>query len=680
MITASGLGSGLDISGMVSQLVAAERAGSDLQLDRANAKYNSKFSALGSLKGALSSFQSSLVNLNTLGNFSKNSESSSVSAEVGISANSSAIASNYAIEVSQLAEAHALASTGVADSDTTTLGTGTLTIRFGTTDYNSGTDSYNSFSLNPDSSVATIAIDSTNNTLEGVMSAINDADVGVSAAIVNDGSGFRLLISSDNTGLENSLEISVADDDANNIDASGLSRFAFNASATNMDQTASALDAQFTLNGLSISSASNTVTEAIPDVSLELKKLTASAVSLSVDVDLSSVISGVNSFVAGYNQFITTANSLSAYDVENDVPSALSGDFTLRSINGQVDNILRNSVSGLTGDIRNLSQIGITTSSSGTLELDAAQFGIALAASPEVVSQLFSAVGTPSDGNVEFSGSIDATQVGSYAVNVTSLASSGVYESAAVLPDFGGGATLTIDSNNDSLTVEVDGLSAGAIVLTAGVYSTGVDLANEIQAQLNGTTVLRDANKTVSVAYLSGSNSFSITSDSVGSSSKVNILSVDTNTAAELGFSVAAGADGADIIGTIDGVAATGVGSVMTAAAGTDAEGLSLIVASGSLGARGEVNFTRGLANQLDMLLGQFLDAEGSLEDRIGSFKDRIAEVSDRRAELELRWEAVQERYTQRFNSLDILLGSLQSTSSYMEDQFKNFVKPNTGG
>ena len=156
MITATGLGSGLDINGLVSQLVAAERAGSDIQLDRQNAKFTSKFSALGTLKGSLSTFQGLVGTVNTLANFSKNTVSSSASSELSATADSTAIANSYSIDVTQRAVSHSLASAAFADSDTTALGTGTMTIRFGTTDYTSGTDTYNSFVLNPDSSTATI--------------------------------------------------------------------------------------------------------------------------------------------------------------------------------------------------------------------------------------------------------------------------------------------------------------------------------------------------------------------------------------------------------------------------------------------------------------------------------------------------------------------------------------------
>ncbi|GJM11655.1 MAG: hypothetical protein DHS20C12_00580 [Pseudohongiella sp.] len=661
----------------MSQLVSSERAVSDLQLNRQDANLNSKFSALGTLKASLGGFKSSVSGLNSLASFDLKTATSADSAIFSATASTDALPSNYSLEVSQLATSHSLASGSFVDSDETAIGTGVITIRRGTTDYVEGTDTYNSFTLNPDSTAANITIDSSNNTLEGVMAAINDANIGISASIINDGSGFRLLLSSETTGEENSLEIVVDDDDLDDSDIAGLSSLAFNASATNLEQTNAAADASFTINGLAVSSASNDVTSAIPGVSLSLNKLSDGPVSLSVEADTSSVISGVNSFIAGYNSYINTANALSNYDQENDVAAALLGDFTLRSIGGQIDNVVRNSVSGLAGSITNLSELGITTSAAGTLVLDSDQLVAALADDPQQVSQMFAAVAVPEDDEIVFTSSTDATAVGTYAVNVSSLASSGVMSGASALPDFSMGGSVVIDSTNDNLTFEIDGVTTSEITLSTATYTSGEDLAAEIQVQLNGAQELIDANRSVTVSYELGSNSFSIVSDSVGSTSTVDIIAIDSTTAASLGLSVSAGVAGTDVVGTINGESATGAGNVLVGDSGTEAEGLSLTVNGASTGSRGDVTFTRGIANQLDSLLDSILTEDGALESRLETLQDRIDDVAQRREDLELRWDEVEARYTRQFNALDSLLAGLENTSNYLEQQFDNLLKPN---
>lgn len=679
MITATGIGSGLDIDSLVSQLVSAERAGSDLQLNRESSKINVELSAFSSLKSSLTNFQSSLSSLDTLANYRQNNATSSDVAFVSVSASESAIPSDYSVEVSQLAEKHALASTAVADIDKTAIGTGTLTIRFGTTDYVAGSDTYNSFTLNPESSTAVLAIDSSNNTLEGIMTAINDADIDVNASIVNDGSGFRLLLTSAKSGLENSLEIAVDDDDGNDADVTGLSVFTFNATSTNLSQTRAAQDAQFTINGITVGDAENSVTDAIPGTTLTLNKVTTAPVAITVSEDTQSIVNAVNSFVSGYNNFRNTVNSLTAYDAENKIAGNLQGDFTVRSIVSQIDNVMRNNISGLSGDFTNMAELGLNTDKNGNLILDTVKFNEVLASNKEDVIGIFTALGLPDNAIVEFQSVGSNAQEGTYAINITQLASSGTLGGSAVLPDFAMGGTLTIDADNDDFTVEVDGVDSGALKLTAGTYTTGHDLAAELQTQINGASTLKAANKTVSVTYEPGSDRMVITSSSEGNSSTVNLLSVDTDFLAELGLDAVNGTAGLDVSGTIGGEAATGAGRLLSGAEGTTAEGLNLVINSTVTGAMGNVSLTRGIANQIDLYLEQLLEAEeGTIESRLDSLETRKTQVEQRREEQELKWSAIEERYLRQFNALDSLLSSLQSTSSFLESQLSNLPKPNS--
>jgi len=676
MISATGIGSGLDIQGLVDSLVAAERAGSDLALNRQSVRLQSKFSALGALKSSLSTFQGSLAGITSLNDFAAKKASSSDSSALTVSAGSSAVESDYFVEVSQLAQSHSLASLAVADTDETAIGTGTITIRFGETDYDSGLDSYNGFVENTEISPVSVQIDSNNNTLQGIMSAINDADAGVSASIINDGSGYRLLLTSQETGLENSLQINVSDNDGNSTDLGGLSMFVFDSTATNLEQTIAAQDANLMINGLAVTSSSNSVSSALEGVSIDLKQVTTGPVKVSVDSDTESVKSSVNEFIDGYNQFIEGANVLSAYNADTQQGAPLVGDFTLRSIEGQVSSILRGAIPLQGESFSTLAEIGITTTAEGTLSLDDAKFSDALAEQPERVMQVFAAFGAPSDSSVSFLGSSKATQVGTYDVAVTSLATAGYYDSTSVLPDFGGGGTVVIDSDNDNLTLSIDGVSAPAITLSQGTYTSGDALALELQTRINSASTFSNAGVSVTVSYNTASNNMTITSDSEGSSSGVEITSIDTNTPATLGFLVGSGTAGADMTGTINGEVITGTGNILVAGNSTDAEGLRLQISGPTLGSRGNVAFTRGVASQLDRLMENLLDVEGALTDRIDTLQDRLEDVEERRAEMELRWESVRERYTSQFNALDSLLGQLQSTSVFLEQQLSSLIQP----
>lgn len=662
----------MDINGLVTQLVASERTISDIQLNRETDRITSKFSALGSLKGSISSFQSTLSGLVTATDYDNKLVSSSDLGKVSATVTDQAVPNTYSIEVSQLAESHSLNSAAFVDADTTAIGTGSITIQKGTTDYVVGTDTYNSFTANPDETAVTITIDSSNNTLDGIAAAINASDAGVNAAVVNDGSGYRLLLSSEDTGLNQSLEVVVDDDDSNDTDTSGLSVLAFNSAATNLEQTNAAEDAMFTVNGLSVSNASNTVSTAINSVTLTLSETTTSPIEVSVSENHTAITTAVKTFVAGYNQFIVTANALSAYDVDTGVSGALLGDFTLRSVNGQIDSILRSSVTDISTSVQNLTDLGITTTNTGELVLNDAELDAILQDDPAIAANLLAEVISPDDEDVLFNEVTAATQVGTYAVNITQLATAGSYTGTGVLPDFGGGGTLTIDSDNDNFTIEIDGIDIGEISITQATYTDGDVLATEIENQINQSATLISAGGSVSVTYDSGTDSFSIASASEGSFSTVNMLAVDTNSAAELGFTVANGVAGFDVAGTIGGEAATGTGNILIADSETTAEGLSLTINGTTTGARGDVVFTRGIASQLDRLLEQVLEEEGALESRLDSFQNRLEEIDERRTSLELRWDALEERYREQFNALDILLANLNTTSAFLVNQLDN--------
>ncbi|MFK7974623.1 MAG: flagellar filament capping protein FliD [Halioglobus sp.] len=674
MITVSGLGSGLDIESLVTQLVAAERQPTENRLLRQEASLTSEFSAFGVFKGALSSFQVGLTALNTLSTFDQRIATSSDEDVAVLSASSEAETGSYSLAVTQLSANHSLATVGYT-APTDTVGEGVLTLRFGTTDYTSpdpGPESYNSFTQNPDRGVATITIDSSNNTLEGVRDAINDADIGVAATIVNDGSAYRLLINSEESGAENSIEISVADSgDGNDTDANGLSALAFNASATNVSQTVAAQDAIFSINGLSINSASNTARGVLDGVDIELKGISGAApVELGVTKDEGSIKKAIETFVEGYNSFVSVANSVTAFDATTRSAAALQGDFSVRSIVGQLRQVIANDVEGFGGPFSTLSAIGVTTNADGTLAIDSADLDAALADNFDEISGLFSAVGFTTDPGVSYLGSTQDTAVGSYAVDITQLDSQGSLTGAATL------FPQLIDGNNDNFTVSIDGVSSGNISITQGLYATGAQLATELQARINGDSSLSAAGASVSVAY--NGNQFEITSDSSGSGSTVALTAVDTNTASSLGLSVSTGIAGQDVIGTINGLAALSTGNVLTALPGSGADGLRIEVNGGALGARGTVDFSRGISDQLNTLLTNFLQDDGIIDARTDGIEERVDEIGDARDALDRRMETLETSLRARFTVLDTLLSQLQNTSNFLTQQLDSLPQPNS--
>jgi len=386
MVSATGIGSGLDIEGLVTQLVNAERAPAESRLLRQESRLTAELSAFGTLKGALEQFQDGLSTLGEAGTFARRSASSTDSAVVSASAGSDAAPGTLAITVDSLASSQSLASGAFASADTV-VGEGTLTLNFGTVGLD-GSNAVDTFTQNPDRDSVTVTIDGSNNTLAGVRDAINAADAGVSAALVNDGGGVRLLLTSEQTGAANAVEIRVSDsDDGNDFDANGLSRLAFNSDATNLEQTAAGTDAAFTLNGLALSSAENTVADVVDGVTLQLRGVSEpGGETITIAQDRGAVRSAIEAFVEGYNSLVRTSNNLTRFDAETGDAGALQGDFSARSIVSQV----RNAVTGSVPDAGSLAEFGITTTSDGTLTIDAERLDSALQDDLDGLAQLFS--------------------------------------------------------------------------------------------------------------------------------------------------------------------------------------------------------------------------------------------------------------------------------------------------
>ncbi|MDI1268723.1 MAG: flagellar filament capping protein FliD [Polaromonas sp.] len=388
-----GVGSGLELSSLLSQLGTAERQ--PLVALEARAKsYTTKLSAYGTLQSSVSALQTASARLSSLSLFQGVKAASSFNTVLTASAETTAVAGSYAINVSQLAQAQSLATTGQA-SASAAVGSGTMTFDFGAvaTDDVVGSPTFGQQYFKSDVSRSATVTIGTNNTLEGIRDAVNAANAGVSASIVNDGSGtpHRLVLVSSQTGAASSMKISVVGDAAlgtlMNHDPLGT---------PTMTETLQAKNAQLTVNGLAISSATNTVSESMQGVTLTLASKGDS--TLTVARDTSSVSSAINAFVAAYNGLLSTGAKLTSYDADTQKGSALTGDSTLRNLQVRIRGALTSPQSGATGDFTMLSNIGVSFQKDGTLAVDATKLEAALGANMDGVAKLFAGSATDTAG------------------------------------------------------------------------------------------------------------------------------------------------------------------------------------------------------------------------------------------------------------------------------------------
>lgn len=485
-ISTPGIGSGLDVNNIVSGLMAVEQRPLTAVTTQ-KTKYQAEISAYGTLKSALSSFQTAVSALSTASKFNAQTVSSSNSAVFTATASGSATVGNYAVKVSQLASSQKLASAGFADIGTV-VGTGTMTINFGT--YNAADKS---FSANSAKDAVNITIDSTNNTLAGVRDAINASDSSVSATIINNGTSSQLVITSKDTGEANSLQIMVADTDATNTDQSGLSQLAFDPTAEptspattgngkNMTQVQTAQNALFEVDGIAVTKASNTVTDVIAGVTLNLlASSSGSAVNLGVSSNQDAVKASVTAFVDAFNRLDSTLRSLTNYDPNGVANGRLLGDATTRTVISQLKNVMTKAIT-TDGSLTVLSQVGVSFQRDGKLALDATKLDTAFASSFADIAGLFSATAIATDPQISYNSSNSNTRAGTYAVVITQAGNS--------TTDFAGTINgVAATGNRTSLTGAIGDASSGLTINVAGT-ATGargtVNFSQGYASQLDG--------------------------------------------------------------------------------------------------------------------------------------------------------------------------------------------------
>ena len=341
-ISSLGVGSNLDLGGLLAKIKTNEQAPL-IALEKQQRSYTARLSAYGQINSALSALQTAAAALAKPALFQGVKASSTATDVLTATALSTAAVGSYAVNVTQLAQAQSLAAAGVA-STTTAIGGGAATtvkldfgtISGGTLDPATGKYTGATFTADTTRAATSITIDASNNTLAGIRDAINgSATMGVTASIVNDGSATpnRLVLTSKLTGEKSSMRIAVTGD----ATVSGL--LANDPAATqNLQQTAAAKNANLTVDGIAITSASNTVAGAIQDVTMTVAKVGAS--TLSVQKDSASVQSAISTFVTAYNSLQSVANRLTAFDATSKSGAVLIGDSTLRNIQARIRSAL----------------------------------------------------------------------------------------------------------------------------------------------------------------------------------------------------------------------------------------------------------------------------------------------------------------------------------------------------
>ena len=375
LITSQGIGSGLNIGAIVSVLTTAFGAAQNNQIQSQQTKLDSNISAFGTFTSALDTLQSTLASIEdpaALAGFTATVADKTIATAT---ATSGAVAGQYSIAVKNIATAASLSSGPVA-SATSTVGTGTLKITVG-------------------GLTAPISIDSTDNTLQGIASAINSApnNPGVTASIITTTDGARMILSGTTTGTANAITVTQSGGDG------GLSALVYDPAngITNLTQTQAANDANFSINGNWATSASNLASSAISGVTLDLLGPSAASTdvpptytptTLTIAADTTTAQTSINSFVTALNGVLSSIQSLTGYDATTKTAGALQGNATLEGFQNQLENIIDEVKTSNPGGVQSLTDLGLTANAQGTYDTNASTLSNVLGSSLASVGTL----------------------------------------------------------------------------------------------------------------------------------------------------------------------------------------------------------------------------------------------------------------------------------------------------
>lgn len=380
-ISSAGIGSGLDVNSIVSKLMAIEKQ-PITNLQTQESKLQAQLSSWGQIKSDVAAFRDAASALTLPSTWSVTTATSSDPQSVSVSTGTSAPAGSYSISVQKLASAQTLA-TRTQSSATATLGQGTLQIQLGTWGSNQST-----FAANSSASTINVSISSTD-TINDIRDKINAASTSVTASVVNDASGSRLVLRGP-TGAPNGFRTTVTDP--------SLSALAYDPStgSNSMTQTQAAGNSAATINGLPVTGTSNALT-AIDGMTITLGKVTSSPVDVTVAQDKTSITTSINSFVTAYNNLQSLLADQTKYDASNKTAGTLQGDTSAVSLQTQIRSMM-GGLSNASSTFGRMSDMGLEIQTDGTIKVNSSKLTSALGNLTEV-KKAFAATGATSADN-----------------------------------------------------------------------------------------------------------------------------------------------------------------------------------------------------------------------------------------------------------------------------------------
>ena len=504
-------GSGLNITQIVDSLVEAEQVPQENQIQSKIDAKNTAISAIGEIKSALSKLSTSLTTLT--GNTSLKVKSTSSAVSATISDPSTAVEINSSITVTTLAKGQTLAFEDYA-LNTSLVGAGTLLLERG--DWSSG--SFVASATVQSKSLTVLATD----TLESLKDKINALDYGVTASVLGAGDDTYTLVLKSQDGKSNALRITATESPS----GSGLS--AIDNSTTNSSkQKLAGTDAAFTVDGISLTRSSNTISDLFTGYTVNLLASTIvngsdTPANLTGSVDKDAATTNLQSFVTAVNTARTLLNEKTFRGSSTQDAGDLSDDPVIKSIQNQLKTLTSSQLSGFGANGVYLSNLGVRTEKDGLLSLNTTVLENELKNNPTSLDAIFNSMYSSSSSLLSVSGGTSSKPVaGSYAFAMTA------YVSGAFTGLISSDTSPQVTVSDNTIQVTVDGIQSGTVTVPAAHYTSEAALATAIQTAINADSNLTAAGKSVLVSHSNGS--YTITSGSIGASSSIAINAIGSN-------------------------------------------------------------------------------------------------------------------------------------------------------
>ncbi len=647
-----GLSSGLKTDDIIAKYMdLARRPQKTAQINQARAQQ--KLMAWQDLNTRVLALQSRSNAISSATAFQTKAATSSMEDMVQVSASSDATAGTYYINVNKTAKSHQIASqtyTGLDDS----VSQGKITI-------------------NVEGNSTDITIDSSNNTLLGVKDAINKSSAGVSASVINEGTAsspaYRLVLTSKETGSDHKMIIDAG--------ATGINIGVDQAGAGSRDKVVQAADdAEIMMGSLTFKRSSNTITDIIPGVTINIANPDPlKTIKIEVTKDTQAATKAVNDFVTQYNDIMKNVKEMTSFDKETGDTGVFLGDLNVQSLQMDLESMVTSSVSGIPfvpgkQTYNALSTIGISTGIDGLLTVNSADLSNALKNNSEDVGKLFGATLTAESPYISLVSSNSDTKPSGYKgydINITQPATKAWIRAGK---DMTGGAILAAD--------EVVTINGKDITLKTGF--TLAQVMSEINKYTSSTSVSAFETIDNGKSYLSfrslqyGNKSITISSplsNAAGGTSGVGNVSL-TATAYLGEGSLGVGATGKDVAGTINGESCTGKGQILTVDSGENStstvKGLQIMVTS-TIALSTNATFVKGIGSSIKEKLTSMTGMNGFFSVTQNSLSSEVDAITKDIADMETSLLSQQDAMYAKFNAMETQLSRLQSQGNYLSAQ-----------